>query len=276
MRPPPLYQAEEGTRERDLKSEQAMEDFLVSVAVDEVKVYGAGGATPLEGDKLAKFIHHMHRFVKVLEKIERRADGRIVDALVQAADLSKADLADQKRLQAALDKIVPYLAARYEDLAQVKFELVPDAEHGGFQLRCPTRLGGARKTTVIDFEFLDTPEYEELRKTRGELAAMAKGPYILERGGEKQEFLLLGALSKEIEEIGRKGLQIQRYKGLGEMNAEQLWETTMDPEKRTLLQVTVLDAPEAEKIFSTLMGDLVEPRRDFIEKNALNVRNLDV
>jgi DNA gyrase subunit B len=99
---------------------------------------------------------------------------------------------------------------------------------------------------------------------------------MLVRGEEQRKFLRLDELARHVEEIGRRGLQIQRYKGLGEMNAEQLWETTMNPEKRTLLKVTLEDLKAADVVFSTLMGDVVEPRREFIEKNALNVRNLDI
>jgi DNA gyrase subunit B len=231
----------------------------------------------LEGDQAAVLVRLALRYVKLLKLLDKRADARIVDALVQAAELSRGDLADAARLEKTLnEKVVPYLASSYSDLANVKFELKPDAEHGGVVIRVPARLGSARKATDIDFAFLVGPEYEELRRVREEIAKSAKGPFVLERGNDKQEFQLISELAKSIEEIGRKGLQIQRYKGLGEMNAEQLWETTMNPEHRTLLKVSIQDAPEAEKIFTTLMGDLVEPRREFIEKNALNVRNLDV
>jgi DNA gyrase subunit B len=272
---PPLYKVKKGKKELYLKNEQALEDFVVRSAVEEIRVGDA--SKMLEGEQAAEFVRRALRYVRVLELLDKRADARIVDALVQGAELSRGDLADAARLDKTLkEKVIPYLASRYTDLANVKFELRPDAEHGSHVIHVPARLGSARKATDIDFAFLVTPEYEELRRLREELSKVAAAPYVLERGGERSEFLLLEALARAIDEIGRKGLQIQRYKGLGEMNAEQLWETTMNPEKRTLLRVSVQDAPEAEKIFTTLMGDLVEPRRAFIEKNALNVRNLDV
>jgi len=268
---PPLYKVKKGKRELYLKNEQAMEDFLISSAVEDVKVNG------LEGQPLGDFIRRAMRYVKVLALLEKRVDARIIDALVQAADLAKTDLVDGDRLRTTLDgKVVPYLAARYKELGAIKFDLKPDAEHGGFEIHCPKQIGAARKHTVISFGFLDLPEYEELRRLRAELARTTSAPYTVARGADSRQVLLLDALVKEVEEIGRKGLQIQRYKGLGEMNAEQLWETTMDPAKRTLLQVRVQDSVEADQIFTVLMGDLVEPRREFIEKNALNVRNLDI
>jgi DNA gyrase subunit B len=123
---------------------------------------------------------------------------------------------------------------------------------------------------------MDSPEFSDLTDLYRELAVLGPPPYALENGGDIIEFQRLEELGDRINELGKKGLAIQRYKGLGEMNPEQLWETTMDPGRRTLLQVRVEDAYEADRLFSTLMGDLVEPRRSFIEKNALNVRNLDV
>jgi DNA gyrase subunit B len=135
----------------------------------------------------------------------------------------------------------------------------------------------ALRDTVIDFELLDTAEFQELRRLAAELDARATAPYTVHyKTGEDKILPTYEAVAKEIEEFGRKGLAIQRYKGLGEMNAEQLWETTMDPERRTLLQVRVDDSVDADKIFTVLMGDIVEPRREFIEDNALNVRNLDI
>ncbi len=273
---PPLYKVKKGKKELYLKNEQALEDYVVHSAVEEMQVSGAGGK-PLQGEEAAEFVRRALRYVRVLQLLEKRADSRIVDALIQAGDLKRGDLADPVKLEKMLNELVkPYLAARYDDLAQVKFELKPDAEHGGVVIRVPARLGSARKAAEIDFAFLVTPEYEELRRLREELARDATAPYTLDRGTDRAEYQILTTLAKAIDDIGRKGLQIQRYKGLGEMNAEQLWETTMNPEKRTLLKVSIQDAPEAEKIFTTLMGDLVEPRREFIEKNALNVRNLDV
>ena len=123
---------------------------------------------------------------------------------------------------------------------------------------------------------MNSPEFADLTALSTDLAALGNPPYVLEQGSERTEFARIEELGELVNEVGKKGLAIQRYKGLGEMNPEQLWETTMDPARRTLLQVRIEDAYEADGLFSTLMGDLVEPRRAFIESNALNVRNLDV
>jgi DNA gyrase subunit B len=139
------------------------------------------------------------------------------------------------------------------------------------------RLGGARKETELSFGVLDAPEFEELSRLHQAFAAYGNGPFTLGDGASAGHTLrYLDELGPLIDSIGRKGLQIQRYKGLGEMTAEQLWETTMDPAKRTLLEVHVDDLNEAERVFSMLMGEAVEPRREFIDQHALNVRNLDV
>src|SRR5262249_28579332 len=139
-----------------------------------------------------------------------------------------------------------------------------------------TRANGAQHRNVIDRELCLTAEFEEVRRVARELALAGDPPFTLGEGETAESLASLQAAVSRIMTAARKGLEIQRYKGLGEMNPTQLWETTMDPEARTLLQVKVEDAVEADIIFSTLMGDEVEPRRKFIEENALNVRNLDI
>jgi DNA gyrase subunit B len=274
---PPLYKVKRGKREEYLKNEQAMEDFLLKTAVEEVRVIGRGGAgRTITGAELGELLRRALRYSKVVSLLDKRCDWRIVDALVQA-DLDKAALADGARVRAALaDTVAPYLVDRHPDLAVFQFDIEADAEHGGVRILAPARLGGGRKRVVLDFDFLDSAEYEELRRLHAEMRALAEAPYVIERGAERTETRLIPTLATQMEELGRKGLTIQRYKGLGEMDAEQLWETTMDPARRTLLQVRVQDSVEADQIFTVLMGDLVEPRRDFIDKNALKVRNLDV
>ncbi len=272
---PPLFKIKRGKHEQYLKNEQSLEDFLIEAALDEIEVTGAGGKS-FTGDKLKQLARLAYRYRKVMVgRIERMADARIVDALVMGAGVTVQTLADEAALKAAVVKAREYLTRVRPELAEGLFEVKPDTAHGGFQLSCAARMGGARKQTVIDFGMANSPEWHELLAVRSELAPFA-GPWKLVQGQDTRELHRVDELVTRIDEIGRKGLTIARYKGLGEMNAEQLWETTMDPSKRVLLQVRVDAVEEASRIFSTLMGDLVEPRREFIEKNALNVRNLDV
>ncbi|HEY1587862.1 MAG TPA: toprim domain-containing protein, partial [Polyangia bacterium] len=277
---PPLFKVKKGKVERYLKNEQLLEDYLLENATDDVKLVWKGGE--LEGDKLRALAKKALRYSTVLQQIEKKCDARIVDALAKASGLTKNDLKDKKATATALTRIQGYLKDNAPELQDAEFVLKEDAEHGGFKIVCPTRFGGARKNTVIDFAFLDSPEYEELGRLGADFHAFAS-PYALEPKNPKDkdaparvEVDRLDKLGTLLDQIGRKGMQVSRYKGLGEMNAEQLWETTMDPSTRTLLEVHADDLNAAEEIFSKLMGEEVEPRRVFIEQNALNVRNLDV
>ena len=169
------------------------------------------------------------------------------------------------------------LVARYPELAGLRLEPRLDEVHGSWEIRAAPGVGGVRRETVVGLELVRSAEFTELRKIDEELRAVLAGPFAVSVDGEAPSTLpSFDGVATLLDELGRKGLGIQRYKGLGEMNAEQLWETTMDPARRNLLEVSIGDVNNANDIFSTLMGDMVEPRRQFIEENALNVRNLDV
>jgi DNA gyrase subunit B len=164
---------------------------------------------------------------------------------------------------------------RYRSLTEVDFPISRDTEHGTYEIRIRGK-GGVKRETIINRDLVDTPQFHEVRAVASDLAVRLPSPFVVRVGELAVEATTYEEVAQAVEAQGRKGLSIQRYKGLGEMNAEQLWETTMDPTRRNLLQVRVDDSVDADKIFTVLMGDLVEPRRDFIEENALEVRNLDV
>ncbi|HET6151237.1 MAG TPA: DNA topoisomerase (ATP-hydrolyzing) subunit B [Polyangia bacterium] len=273
---PPLYRVKKGKKELYLKNETALDEFLLESAAENLKLRAAGGGEPLAGERLRQMTRLASKYKRLLAVMDRRCDSRVVDAIVKAARLSKTDLRDQMVVARALARLQEYFDTYAPELSDAVLKVAPDTEHGGFKIVAPLRTAGVRKATEIDFEFMDSPEFSDLVSIHEQLATLGPPPYVLENGSELIEFRRLEELAERVNELGKKGLAIQRYKGLGEMNPEQLWETTMDPTKRTLLQVRVEDAYESDRLFSTLMGDLVEPRRAFIEKNALNVRNLDV
>ena len=273
---PPLYRVKKGKREIYLKNEQALEEFLLDSATENLVLVPSRGGESIRGDSLRHLARQAGRYRRLLRVLDRRCDARLVDAIIKAAHLTKAELKDPKLIAKALGRLEEYFEAYAPELKDVVLKLAPDSEHGGYKIEAPVRPAGIRRATVIDFAFLDSPEFADLSALHQELSIMGQPPYRLQAGGETVDFDRVEDLGDRIHELGKKGLQIQRYKGLGEMNPEQLWETTMDPERRTLLQVRVEDAFEADRLFSTLMGDLVEPRREFIAQNALNVRNLDV
>jgi len=200
----------------------------------------------------------------------------VVEALLLAEGFGEEMLKDRQALQSLESRLATYVGLAAPEQAPLSCALEEDPEHNCFKLVVTTRANGTGYQTVIDREFLTSAEFREIKKTVRRTIRHRR-PALRHRRRRRQGATeILGAILSYVMEGGKRGQYIQRYKGLGEMNPEQLWETTMNPETRVLLQVRVEDAVEADLIFSTLMGDEVEPRRKFIEDNALSVRNLDI
>ena len=271
---PPLYKVKKGKSELYLKNHEALEEFvLAAVCKDSTLTSGAGAQ--VTGEDLAQLSRRIGAAKALRDQLDKRADGRIVAQFAEAG-LREPDLRDRERLERVEANAMAELERRYGELGQAASRYTQDAE-GNWELRFPPGVFGVRRHTTIGADLVRTPEFAELRRILTELKPHLATPLSLAHAGD-DALAVTGwdDLATAIDELGRKGLQIQRYKGLGEMNAEQLWETTMDPTRRNLLRVKVEEMEEADGIFTKLMGDLVEPRREFIEENALNVRNLDV
>ena len=279
---PPLYKVKKGKKARYLQDDDAMSSFLIESGTDQLRLSMKEGTAQLTGETLRNLIRDVARFRLLLENIGHRVDPLIVEALVLATDLQVEDLADRAKVEAAIKTLKEYVLAKRSGEFVATIE--QDEEHDRQRVIVETQQDGATlRTTTIDFDFLSAGNLLELRQIYAGVAGLGKPPFVLtlldkdgKASSEPAEAADLDELWAYVDGRARKGLGIQRYKGLGEMNPDELWDTTMDPEVRTLLQVRIEDALEAEELFSVLMGDQVEPRRAFIESNALNVTNLDI
>jgi DNA gyrase subunit B len=264
---PPLYRAKRGNEERYLKDDRALEDFLIEKALSGASLRFFDGRL-LTGDDL-RAEQEFHR--QATSRI-RRLSGVVPGDIVEQAAVTGALTLEADRATAAAQA----LAGRLNDLAPANERgWVASSGEGGLTLARTVR--GVAERHTLDATALRSAEARWLDERRERLARdFAGGPAVLLLGShEHRAHGPMQAFDRLIAE-GRKGLSIQRFKGLGEMNPDQLWKTTLDPAARTLLRVRVEDVEDAEQVFSTLMGDLVEPRRDFIVGNALKVANLDV
>ncbi len=274
---PPLFKVKRGKKERYLKDENSLEDYLIEIGTENIRVSSASNGNKLTGQPLQGFIKKVLRCEKLMEVVTRKKKVRtIIEALLLDEDFSEETLKHPKMLKKIQTQLASYINLLAPDQAPLSCVLEEDPEHNCYKLACTTRTNGTGTKTIIDRDFLLSPEYRELKRLFSELMELGRPPYQVENGERQSRLRSLKELMQYIVEGGKKGQYIQRYKGLGEMNPGQLWETTMDPEKRVLLQVRVEDAVEADEIFSTLMGDEVEPRRKFIDEYALTVKNLDI
>jgi len=252
-----------------------MKNYILENGVGKVKLaMGDGSPFPVSGNKLLTLVKKVMRIEDLLDRFEKEGRDRNLIRII-AGDPTLTD--DSFKNEKALSSIAKRTGiALGESFAE--FNIETDEEHGGFKMVFNMKKNGQTVPSCVNREVFRTPQFTDIRSLLDQISLMGEGPYS-DKGEESSAPVLLEnpkALVDYIVSLGKKGLTVQRYKGLGEMNPEQLWETTMNPEKRTLLQVTVEDAVEADEIFTTLMGDQVEPRRDFIFANAMNVSNLDI
>jgi len=269
---PPLYKVSHGKNETYLKDDREYQAYLVERIKDawQIEIAGNGNENRrLEGARLANFLDKVETFRAGLEKLVSR--GYPADALkiaLGAAIRDKSSLLDDPKLAAVAGRLE---AAGYQHVG-----VGLDEEHGTGAISFVSRRDGVEREVKIDWSLVTSAEYRALAQNASGLEAIAATGFTLVKGEAASFHESLEAALDELYTGAKKGLSIQRYKGLGEMNPEQLWETTMDPERRRLLQVRIEDDVEADSIFTILMGDEVEPRREFIQTNALDVRNLDV
>jgi DNA gyrase subunit B len=267
---PPLYKVSRGKSERYVKDEGSLEDYLIDGGLEDA-VLTLHTGEQRAGEDLRALVDHARRCRVILDAVSQKYDRAVVEQTAIAGALSPSVLADPEQAVAAAQ----YVARRLDLLCppiERGWQGEPTDDGG---LKFVRVLRGVTQTQVIDGPLIQSAEARKLNEQASELQEAYLKRAILTRKDEEHEVRSPTQLLDLVLGFGRKGLAIQRYKGLGEMNPNQLWETTLDPNARTLLQVKVSHADEADEMFSTLMGDVVEPRREFIQKNALNVANLD-
>src|SRR2546427_1218580 len=274
---PPLFKVKKGKKEEYIKDETEMTRFLMRSATTDMKVKSVATKTVIEGPQLARSLERMVEFKRYCEKVARRlsGDSHLLDTLLKAFGGKKGVLREEG---ATLRRVFQNrdIMTRVEgvlDKAGHNVHLSTDEEHGLAQIKVQALSGNA---VMVDWDFASHVEFQKAVELFMKLEDRLTPPFIAGENGTSEEIATREALLDRVLTAAKKDLTIQRYKGLGEMNPEQLWETTMDPARRTLLQVRIDDAVETDEIFTVLMGDAVEPRRKFIEDNALDVRNLDI
>jgi DNA gyrase subunit B len=274
---PPLFKVKRGKKEEYIKDDLAMTKYLMRQATTDMKVQSASNKTVTEGQDLARALEEMLEFKRYCEKTTRRLGGdpRLLDALLKACGGKRGALRKAGATLRALFQDGSLMDTVRAVLAKEGFdgELTTDEEHGLWEIQTTTTTG---VNVIVDWDFASHVEFQKAIELFMRLEDELAAPFVVGENGASEEIPTREALLERVLAAAKKDLSIQRYKGLGEMNPEQLWETTMNPDKRTLLKVGVDDAFETDRMFTVLMGDAVEPRRKFIEDNALDVRNLDV
>ncbi len=273
---PPLYKVKKGKQERYLKDDEQKEEYFTTLALDNSSIHVNEDAPGLSGVALESLFNQYRETMAIIQRVARQIPEALLNQLVYAPFITSEDFSDQGKIEAWSERYLELLEEEGENGSLYSASVEFDSERSIYYPSITIRMHGIDHVYNFSYDFIHSGEFKAIMSLNEAInGLMEDGAYV--KRGEKikpvNSFVEARSwLMKEAE----RGQYVQRYKGLGEMNPEQLWETTMDPETRRMLQVTIEDAIGADQLFNTLMGDHVEPRRNFIEENALDVANLDV
>ncbi len=273
---PPLYKVKKGKQEQYVKDDAELSENLLQAALDGATLVPRGDAAPLTGKGLEDLARGHMAAMAVIERLSRRYDSALLEQLIHMPPLDGGRLRDGAGLSEWANTLVERLNVGVDGRSVYRAVVEPRAETGDHGVTIIRRTHGLDRNFRLGAEFFGSTEYASLSRFGARLVDLFDGGAEARRGERVRAVRDFREVMDWLLEEAKRGQHIQRYKGLGEMNADQLWETTMNPATRRLLQVRIEDAIAADEIFTTLMGDQVEPRRDFIEQNALDVLNLDV
>jgi DNA gyrase subunit B len=272
---PPLYKVKKGKQEQYVKDELELNNLLLQMALEDARLMIHPDAPPVSGEALEDLARRYIGVMGAVDRLARRHDRTLLERMVFAEPLEAARIQDPAAVRAWFDALVDSLRSDAAGATRYTVRAIPDGE-GGSEVHIIRMVHGAEQVERFAREFFASPEFRVIRDLAERLDGLLDEGAYVQRGERRQPVTGFREVMDWLLGEARRGLNVQRYKGLGEMNPEQLWETTMNPDTRRLLQVKIEDAVRADEVFTTLMGDQVEPRREFIESNALTAANIDI
>jgi DNA gyrase subunit B len=273
---PPLYKLKRGKQEHYVKDDGELNSLLLTSAMADAALYPSPGAVPIQGATLESLALHYMEANSLIQRLARRYDADVLRTLMLIEPIVPAALEETESRRQWAQRLETELRKRVNGGVRYSVRAGQGVEGADPSLVVTREHHGAQNTKTLHAGFFRSPEYERLSAIGAEQRDVLREGAYVERAKERRDVQTFAEAIEWLMQQAKHGQTIQRYKGLGEMNPEQLWETTVNPETRRLMQVRIEDAVAADEIFTTLMGDQVEPRREFIERNALAVANLDV
>ena len=271
---PPLYKVKKGKQEHYVKDDAQLNEYLIQLALDKAQLFTDETAPPIQGQGLEKLASEFTGVVSVINRLIRRYDDAFLEQFSYMDAITDEIKKSAQNLEAWFNKLAQQLN---DSEGKAVFTIVLDYKTPeDFSVTVNKKLNGITKTFILPSSFFNGKDYLKIAQYASNTAGMFNDGSYMQMGEKQQPVTTFKQAFEWMMKEIKRGQHIQRYKGLGEMNPEQLWETTLDSNNRRLLQVRIEDVIAADEIFTTLMGDVVEPRRDFIVKNALDVTNLDV